>query len=207
MRFGFFISSPGSFLCVWRLLRWVYEFKVCPSHTHLPYPLPSEASALKKVVNCSQSFGCPSLATNRNTPQNTSAASSCTSQATTAPRAAFRRAQQKKHRKNMGCSSSLPSEVIPDPGPTEQCTFTVKSAGMFKGDDCFAYRGDQRIKSNCRGASTSTPSTRRQLDGVALRDASSMAWRCGLLLPANEHPTHCLICAQAATRRTRTTSG
>ena len=179
-----------------------------------PFPsisYPPEALRPKKVEELSQTFKLPhSLATYRNTPQNTSAASSCTSQATTAPRAAFRRAHKNNTEKDMGCSSSLPSEVIPDPGPTEQCTFTVKSAGMFKGDDCFAYRGDQRIKSNCRGASeswTSTPSTRRQLDGVALRDASSMAWRCGLLLPANEHPTHCLICAQAATRRTRTTSG
>ena len=185
----------------------MYKSRVRPSHTHLPYP-PQKLCAQKKCsISSPKLLAAHSLATYRNTPQNTSAASSCTSQATTAPRAAFRRAQQKKHRKNMGCSSSLPSEVIPDPGPTEQCTFTVKSAGMFKGDDCFAYRGDQRIKSNCRGASTSTPSTRRQLDGVALRDASSMAWRCGLLLPANEHPTHCLICAQAATRRTRTTSG
>ena len=46
----------------------------------------------------------------------------------------------------MGCSSSLPSVVIPDPGPTEQCVFTVKSAGMFKGDDCFAYKGDSTDK-------------------------------------------------------------
>jgi hypothetical protein len=50
-------------------------------------------------------------------------------------------------------------------------------------------------KSNGRGASAeSWPSRHR-------RAASSMVWRCGLLplIPANTHPTHWLIYAQAET--------
>ena len=140
-----------------------------------PFPsisYPPEALRPKKVEELSQTFKLPhSLATYRNTPQNTSAASSCTSQATTAPRAAFRRAHKNNTEKDMGCSSSLPSEVIPDPGPTEQCTFTVKSAGMFKGDDCFAYRGDQCINQIVAARPNHGPPRHR-------RDASSMAWRC-----------------------------
>ena len=61
-----------------------------------------------------------------------------------APTARCTKTNHRHH--TMGCSSSLPSVVIPDPGPTEQCVFTVKSAGMFKGDDCFAYKGDRRTR-------------------------------------------------------------
>ena len=46
----------------------------------------------------------------------------------------------------MGCSSSaLPPEVLPDPGDTEECVFTIASAGMFS-NDCYAYKGDSTDK-------------------------------------------------------------
>ena len=46
----------------------------------------------------------------------------------------------------MGCSSSaLPPEILPDPGDTEECVFTIASAGMFS-NDCYAYKGDSTDK-------------------------------------------------------------
>merc|ERR1711916_180201 len=45
---------------------------------------------------------------------------------------------------NMGCCSSVPvapDNIIPDPGDAEQCTFTLKSAGMLS-SDYLAYKGE-----------------------------------------------------------------
>ena len=175
-------------------------------------PYPPEALP-KKSSKLSQTFWLPhSLATYRNTPQNTSAASSCTSQATTAPRAAPRRAHKKKqkHIEQHGLLLVPPERRYPGPRADRAVRLHREERRHVQGRRLLRLPWRPVHKSNCRGASeswTSTPSTRRQLDGVALRDASSMAWHCGLLLPSNEHPTHFLICAQAATRRTRTRSG
>ena len=153
-----------------------------------PFPshlIPPRSCAPKKSSKALPNFWLPTAsqltATHRKTPPQPPAALHKQPQ----QRAPNFAAHTKKHRKNMGCSSSLPSEVIPDPGPTEQCTFTVKSAGMFKGDDCFAYRGDQCI--NQIVAARRPPRHRR--------DASSMAWRCATparwrgVVVYNFHPT------------------
>ena len=52
----------------------------------------------------------------------------------------------------MGCSSSVPSDIIPDPGDTEACVFTIKSTGMFAKDNCYA-RAAASNETGSRGAS------------------------------------------------------
>ena len=163
--------------------------------SHLP-----RSSLTKKSSTLSQTFWLPhSLATYRNTPQNTSAASSCTSQATTATRAEFRRAHKKTQKKH-GLLLVPPERS--DPGPRADRAMYVhrEERRYVQGRRLLRlpWRPAHKIKLSRRvdlHAIDATPARWRALLDSVIKAASSP--RNDLVKNYRVHPTYWLIYAQA----------